>query len=892
MANFNDTINEAITDDNEILPLEPFFATLKENGFSVTPLQVIHAHKVVMQYAGWVNNENTLWMYLAPIFSGSEDEQLLFKKLFDKHFKSPASATEPVAQKPSIEATFKQHWKKFLVLYVFLALLVVWVIVQTLNSRVFVNPATIAISIREKKDSGITATEKLIFQTQTNTAMELVTAYSYAQQQTGVDAAIIYDWGDGSTPGALPSHIYITAGKYHLTVYVNLSYKNSSIKKDTLRRMVNVCSSGNTLTVKLPGHIDSILIGEKVQLEATVTGNNTPIAINWVLNERETASGKKIAGSFKKAGTQRIICRAIFDSINSPCTIEKYISFIVHDKADFLKPAVTADSFNVKPIENAVYNKERIQYLSSLYKKLGVAFSLLSIFFIGLWLKELKKTGRIKNKALDKYKKISSSFASIKKPAVLAFRNRNYIPVQQSELDDISKLLRRRVKDTVSFMHINKTINKAIERAGFFEPVKEPRTRQSEYLVLIDETNPDNQVIKLFEYLLVMLKKHNVLVEKFYYKKYPGFCYNIHEPQGISLEKLHGKYQRHILLIFGNGYQLIDNSTKAPGEKLAALLDHWQHKAIVTPVSFTDWQERERNILLPYIPIVPLDMEGLVLLAEMLAEKERMVDIVSRLNSHKGIFYSSTGIDFDNINELETYCTVTGWTKINEDGGKVNVLKEWVAALAIYPKLRWEITLAIGNAILDKYQLHRQLDFTILLRIMRIGWMQQGFINDRLRVELLKKLSLENERIARETILMLLKEIPQQEIQRPAELQEKEVQQLINEFTLYAHDPVFYSSYSESTYLFQKLWQDNQLKDDATTTYLKNENRQWNTLVNQLDPKNHRRYNIGTDEYLQTKEKEETLLGKVYLSLGLVSIAVLLTSVAAFRVLYIWDNVL
>ena len=345
------------------------------------------------------------------------------------------------------------------------------------------------------------------------------------------------------------------------------------------------------------------------------------------------------------------------------------------------------------------------------------------------------------------------------------------------------------------------------------------------------------------------------------------------------------------MLVFGNGYQLIEAGKNAINEKLAAILDHWQHKAVVTPVSFADWEERERNILLAYMPVVPLDMEGLILLAEILTEKQRTVDSIARLNSHKGVFYSTTGIDFNNIDELETYCTVAGYTKINADGEPVNVLMEWVAALAIYPKLRWEITLAIGNAILDKYQLHRQLDFTILLRIMRISWMQQGFMSDRLRVELLKKLSLENEKTAREAILLLLKEIPPREIP-PAAVEEKEVQQLINEFSLYAHDPVFYAGYSESTYLFQKLWEDNQLKDPAATAYLKNEQRQWKTLINQYDPQNHNSHNTGADEYLQTKEKEETILGKVYLALGLISIAVLLTSIAAFRVLYIWDTVL
>jgi hypothetical protein len=241
---------------------------------------------------------------------------------------------------------------------------------------------------------------------------------------------------------------------------------------------------------------------------------------------------------------------------------------------------------------------------------------------------------------------------------------------------------------------------------------------------------------------------------------------------------------------------------------------------------------------------------------------------------------------------LEQYCNVPGWTKINADGETINVLMEWVAALAIYPKLRWEIVLAIGNAILDKYDLKPQLNFRILLRLARVSWMNDGFIRDELRFQLLKKLSLENEKLARETILTILNDVPQKEIATTGNTEEKEVQQIINEFSLYANDPVYYAAYSDSTYLFEKLWQDNLLNDAATTAYLKNNNRQWQTLVNQRNEKTNVAYSSSVDEYLQSKEKEETLLSKVYLAFSIISAAVLITSIAALRVLYIWDKVL
>jgi preprotein translocase subunit SecG len=889
----NDTITAITNSGNENLPLASFFADLKQNGFSVTPLQLINANRVILQYANWVKNEADLYMYLCPIFAGNEDEQVLFKTLFHKHFTTEILNSNTEKQKPSIEKKLKQHWKKFLAIYTFLAILVICVIISTsLHTKKF-DPSKIEISTKEKNEKGIPGNNETIYQVKTNDKLELLTTCRYNKRQSELETVVLYNWGDNTSTGELPSHIYITPGKYHLTVYADVRYKNNSIKKDTLRRTVNVCSSDNSLIIELPSDINSLIPERKIKLSAIVNNKKKLQTIKWQLDGKETGNGEKAAFLFTTAGKHVVNCTAVYDSINSPCNIERQIVLIIHNTKDFLKPtAQPTDSIINKQEETVAENKTNTQFLSYLYQVLAAIFFLLSLFFISRWIKELNKTGRIKTTILDKYKKLTSSFAATKAPAILPFKNRNYLPVHESEIDNVTKLMRRRVKDSISFLHVEKTIKRSIEKAGFFEPVKEARTRQSEYLVLIDESNENSQLVKLFEYLVVMLKKHNVLVEKFYYRKEPLHCYSINEPGGISLEKLYNKHQRHILLIFGDAHQLIDNTEKSFNKTYIEILQHWQHKAIVTPVSFIDWQQ-EKNYILPHIPIVPVDMEGLVLLGEMLTERENAFDIMSRLNSNKGMFYKTTGINFEHVNVLERYCTMPGWTGVNENGEQVNILFEWVAALAIYPKIRWEITLAIGKAILDKYEKRNQLNFTILLRIARISWMKEGFISNQLRFELLKKISIENERAARETILMLLQEIPQNEIEPgTGNFEEKEVQQIINEFSLYANDPVFYAAYSESKYMFEKLWKDKKINDEPTELYLKNENRQWKTLVNQHINNEDNNYNTGVDEYLQTTENEETILSKVYLALGLISIVVMISSLAALRVLYIWGNFL
>ena len=167
--------------------------------------------------------------------------------------------------------------------------------------------------------------------------------------------------------------------------------------------------------------------------------------------------------------------------------------------------------------------------------------------------------------------------------------------------------------------------------------------------------------------------------------------------------------------------------------------------------------------------------------------------------------------------------------------------------------------------------------------------MKEGIFPDSIRFELLKRLSTENEKAARETILMLLNEIPSKEIEETsAAYEEKEIQQIINGFSLYAHDPVFYAEYKQSKYIFEKLWNEKKLRDSPASAYFKNADTKWKTLINTHPDDDYSPVNVGIAVYLETNEKEETILSKFYLWLSLISLFVFISSLFALRILYQW----
>lgn len=895
MDNQQDTFLIDLRDGNARLPFHDFFTILKNNGFSVTTQQIIDTNRIIINYAAWVKNEEELCLYLMPIFAVDEDEQVLFKQLFLKYFKSPVVYTRIETKKESFEKRVKRNWKKIVIFYGLLALVLVALIIIKYRQYTTPDPSKISVNLVDANKNAKQGYKTSSFSVTPNQPLVLNTVCISLKQKGRFTftTKTIFNWGDNSVVDDRNSHTYTSPGKYELVAYVEVLHNNKLIKKDTLHRLVFVCAQTNSLRIEY-GSNNRVPVNKAIRFKAYTDPLNPPDYIKWGNESGDLFYGDTLQTYFTKPGDFYISCVAVYDSINSPCTIRQDIMFKVYDPAmDIIKtPPANDQSENIIAPENTTPKKTTSPFLFNLYLSLAIIFGVLAILFTILGEREKIGIGNLKKAVLEKYNNITSSAKGKKKPGTIPFRNKNYLPLHQTEIHNAARLMRKRVSDNSSFLHIDKTISKSIKNNGLLQPVMVPRTRQTEYLVLIDELHANSQQVKLYEYLLLEFKKQNILTEKFYYTGSIKYLYNFTEPKGISLEKLFTRYPNHVLLIFGDGHQLINESYHAFDEKYLALINRWQYKAVLTPVPYPDWGVKEKNILLPHIPVFPLDVEGILLMTEQLAGAGRNKDITSRLNQHKNIFYKTAGIDFENIQSLEKYCNHAKWAILKEHGKPVgNIIFQWVAALAVHPKLSWEVTITIGKAILDKYDRGQELNFTNLLRIARISWMKEVIFPHTLRLELLKSITIENEKLARETMLLLFQEIPASAIEENSTArEEKEIQQIIHEFSLYAHDPVFYAGYRESHYIYKQLWNEKKFADPAMESYFTNAANKWATLINSKASDYYPPKNTGIEEYFETLEKEDTTLGKFYLWLALISVFVFVSSLFALRILYQWKT--
>lgn len=873
----------------EPIPFTPFFNALRKNGFSVTHTQIMQAYKLIVKYSGRLKDDEEMCLYLVPIFANSEDEQRLFKEIFHATF----ITAEPARIRKSFARQFETAGKKtpfrLIAVYGLIALLFVSLIVFTYNHSRSIDPDRVNLFVNYINGQTTYKNKLPVLNTRTGQALKLHVSALYQHKllkELAVNARC--NWGDGAAVNDSFTHVYTRSGDYTLNLFADIIYKEKFIRKDSFRCLVKVCPAGE-LWIDVSAHGEIIPVNRTIVLSAFVTGKEDDSELSFVWKEGGEVLGEQrnLHISYPAVSSHNITCIAYRDGQSSGCSLKSNVMLNIGTAAKTPAAAQsdTAAKAGEPGAEAAIYHQPDKTFLYWLYFILAVVFCSLSVLFFVLYQKAIVVKSGWKSPEANEHLRLifSPSVKRLKKE--LHFNHHDYLIVDQHQLTEIVKPLRSRINGNVELLHVQKTIQKSINSFGLFQAVAAPITRPPEYLVLIDQHAGNPMMVKLFEYLVDQLLKQNIVVEKFYYQHDPAFCYSLNESSGISLDKLSARYNKHILLILGDAHQLVNDAYSVINRSYSELINQWQYKAVITPVSYSDWTIKEK-VLSADLPLFPADIEGLSVFTSLLFSEKKNVAAMLRLKAAAGSFYTSTGIDFENADELAAYCDTAAWAHNTENGVQVNVMFEWIRALAVYPKIHWQVAIAIGKAILEKYGMPGELNFTNLLRMVRIDWIKQGAFPDDIRLHLLKSMPKDNEAIARKTVLRLLNGIPATEVpEDTTAYAERELQKVINEFNLYAHNPNLYPQYRQSKEVFQDMWTEGMLQDQPLQLYLTNKDSAWQNLLQHDSAAG----NLPIEKYFETIEIEENNLSRLYLWLSILSVFVFVSSFFAILILYRWD---
>ena len=223
------------------------------------------------------------------------------------------------------------------------------------------------------------------------------------------------------------------------------------------------------------------------------------------------------------------------------------------------------------------------------------------------------------------------------------------------------------------------------------------------------------------------------------------------------------------LIVVSDGTPFVDSAGHWRQGAVRARLHRWADRALFTPLELRDWGPRESALERRETPVdtgftvLPLDESALASwtslvltghLADItLAEPQRYPALLRRDDSAR--FADETPPPEAEVERLLRQLRIF----LGEPGLR------WMAALALTPVLRWELTLLLGRtalAMLPELADEDSLSAALARhyrRLVRLPWLQQGSMPDWLRLRLLLELSRHDEAALRDRVRQLLAQL-------------------------------------------------------------------------------------------------------------------------------------
>lgn len=781
-----------LTSKEVILPFHALLSLLRQNGFAIKPDDYIEILKIIEKFTS--DNIKDIGPLICPLIATSPEEQEKFYKVFKQY---SYTATQPILPLPP--PSYKR-W--LLVLAVVAAFLLVYYFITNNKQHKISADFNFTLQPQYRAGDTIEVNASPVFSAKPSDSNKVTFLWNFNK-----------DW----TTGAPIQQIVLQQGVFiiQLKIRSDAIPVKDSLKSDTLY----VCPASPRITFNIPAK-NEYFIGDSVIINATYPGTKSPFDKTfWKVNgDTLNYNQSSLHYKFKAAGNYSINFEGL-DNTDARCAVNTYLSdynLTVNDKNEkSYALVVTPSGDTISP--------QKDTSLNSFVNWLFILPSLVILLGTFLWWK------RKKTRPDEQQKTDPLQFEGKKPPYDTPFENKDLQLVNRENVfNEVFRSFRQKAEDEIAIFNVPKTIRSTIHSGGFPEFVFTNRLRYNDYLILIDRTIANNQQTKLFNYLVSVFNEEAIIIDRFYYQGSLDKLTNEEYPEGLSLKRLSELYKQHTLIIMGNAWQLVYDAYPVLEKKILEILHEWEYKAILTPVSYKDWTQKE-DLIRQQLILIPADIQGQIKLIQAIREHQ--------LNHEKYLcsieeFYETQTYDFESPEELKNY--------LGDE-----VLFQWLCAICVFHKLHWEIVVEMGKAICNRYAQPEKMTYTSLLKLARISWMQEGVFPGITRMELLKRLAPENEIIARETLLRMLEYSDTYFGKGYFFEEEKEIQKITNRFVLFAHDHDKYQQFQPEQERFKALWEHDQLRDTPQKTYLdKHDGDNWSTLIE------HDGKSVGINDYL------------------------------------------
>jgi formylglycine-generating enzyme required for sulfatase activity len=358
------------------------------------------------------------------------------------------------------------------------------------------------------------------------------------------------------------------------------------------------------------------------------------------------------------------------------------------------------------------------------------------------------------------WQRVAQSYLTGK--AVNTRPNLKYLSVKGIEtrifqLKYIAQRLRKHINVPSPYLDVKATVKQTIEAANCLTPVTGTMKIRPEYLVLIDKLSVKDHQAALITALIQELSNRRVLLEYYYFDGEPRRCYapslksqkskfsqtqNRGEQTILTLSELSRLYPDHHLLIFSNGQGFIDRKTGQVASWVQQLFS-WSHCYLFTLTSPSEWGYQEQALTKQAnFLIMPANEAGLKVFVEQIYND---IDLATEhsIRWKRGARQNSSGFP-KLLNERSHR-----WVEPRPPAPEIlNELLpqlkqflgqkgyDWLSACAVYPEIRWQLTLYLGNKLND---LHEET----VAKLAQLPWFREGTMPDWLRERLIADLQPE-----------------------------------------------------------------------------------------------------------------------------------------------------
>ncbi|MBD0286798.1 MAG: hypothetical protein ICV79_15410 [Flavisolibacter sp.] len=648
------------TDEKVLLPFHDFVLLLRQHGFSIKPEDYIELLKVVEKFGPQNALEGA--PLICPLIATSPEEQDRFYKIVEE-YKVQTEDKEPPAFSEKLTWWWKKNKRWVLGCFiVFCAALAAYLIFHKPKKPLS------AVFVYDKKEEG---DRKF----RVGDTAELNGVVSIAPlPEAKKDVQFFWNTGNGFRQDSPVIRLPLNR-EGDWTVQLKIRSAVYPVEDSISTSTFHVCPEAPRL--QLPLSKEDFKVKDELVITPAYASDQRFQNVYWKVNDSVVTAEEGTGAlhyTFDSSGIYTVRFIGLLnptDDENTPCTyIQTLENIAVNDDRYALRTQYSGQ--NIAGFGN--------KNLNPFLNWLLLLPALLISIGTWLWWKRKRKPEAVK-------KEEAPAAKEQKPPYETPFENKDLkLTEPEQAFQEVFRFFRQKAEDEITIFNVPKSIQQTIRSGGLPEMVFTNRMRYNDYVILIDRSLAKSMQVYLFDYLVKLFNEEAICVERFYYTGNFEKIFNESVPGGMSLKRLSELYKTYTLIIMGSAWQLVYSAYPVLDKNLADTLGEWEYKAILTPVPYKDWEDKEALIAKKFI-LLPADLQGQLKLIQAIREKQ--LDHKKYLSSISD-FYETAYYDFTTIEDLKSY--------LDDD-----VLFQWLCAVAVFHKLRWEIVIETGKAVCTKH---------------------------------------------------------------------------------------------------------------------------------------------------------------------------------------------